>query len=125
MRAVYFLSIALVSVAAFAGVRERQYPSGREFFIRSRFPEYPFEARRTHQEGTGRFRLYIDKAGRVTEVKMLQSTGHALLDASAVKAMMSWQAPAGLEARDGGSCYVYYVARVSSSISSPHRSGAY
>jgi hypothetical protein len=50
MRAVCLLPIIFVSATALAGVRERQYPSGREFFIRSRFPEYPFEARRTHQE---------------------------------------------------------------------------
>ena len=95
MRAVRFLPLLFITVTALGGVRERQYPSGREFFIRAPAPEYPFEARRTHQEGEGRFRLYIDRSGRVTDIKVLQSTGHALLDAAAIKAFRSFQARPG------------------------------
>jgi TonB family protein len=93
---ILLLPLMLVSASVLGGVRERQYPSGKEFFIHGWLPKYPFEARRAHEEGEGRFRLYIDKSGRVTGVKVLQSTGHALLDNAAVKAMMSWQAPPGL-----------------------------
>jgi TonB family protein len=96
MRAIYLLAVVFISTPVLAGVRERQYASGRDFFIHGHLPQYPFEAGRTHQEGEGRFRLYIDKSGRVTSVKTLQSTGHPLLDNAAVKSFMSFQARPGL-----------------------------
>ncbi len=95
MRAIYWLAVVFISTPVLAGVRERQYASGKDFFIHGHLPQYPFEARRTHQEGEARFRLYIDKSGRVTSVKTLQSTGHPLLDNAAVKSFMSFQARPG------------------------------
>ena len=53
--------LPVVFVAATALARERQYLSGTGFFIHVPGPQYPLQARRTHQAGDWRFRPYIDK----------------------------------------------------------------
>jgi TonB family protein len=64
-------------------------------------PEYPLEARQRHATGAGIFVLRVQvKSGRVKEVEVARSTGHAILDAAAVKALKKWRfkpgAPLGL-----------------------------
>jgi len=53
--------------------------------------EYPFEARRTHREGTGWFRLQLRPDGSVAAVKVMQSTGTPTLDQSAAAAFYRWR----------------------------------
>jgi TonB family protein len=55
-------------------------------------PEYPLEARQRHATGAGIFVLRVQiKSGRVKEVEVARSTGHAILDAAAVKALRRWR----------------------------------
>jgi protein TonB len=55
-------------------------------------PEYPIEARAHHITGSGIFVLQVQiKSGRVKEVIIARSTGHAILDNAAVKTLREWQ----------------------------------
>ena len=64
-------------------------------------PEYPVKARNMGQQGQGIYRLVVDgKTGTVSEVKVLKSTGHRLLDASAVMTFFNWKFNPGITYRD-------------------------
>lgn len=56
------------------------------------FPSYPLDERRLHH--TGKVILFgrIDGDGRVSSVKVLQSSGHGVLDQCAVDAVRLWRA---------------------------------
>jgi TonB family protein len=55
-------------------------------------PDYPAEARARHLIGSGMFLIRVPvKTGRVIEVRVVQSTGQALLDAAAVAALKQWR----------------------------------
>jgi TonB family protein len=54
-------------------------------------PKYPLEARQKHWEGTTLLEMRIRPDGTVSDVKVLQSTGHALLDQDAVQAFRGWK----------------------------------
>jgi biopolymer transport protein ExbD len=55
-------------------------------------PEYPYEARRQKQTGSGVCVLTVDVAsGNVTDVDMAQSTGSPILDNSATSAFKRWR----------------------------------
>lgn len=54
-------------------------------------PDYPKEARQKHLTGSGVLGLRVDKAtGKVTSAKMEKSTGHKILDDSAIRAFKDW-----------------------------------
>src|SRR5436305_5142485 len=54
-------------------------------------PQYPFEDRARHHQGSGFFRIVIDpKTGAVTQVTILRSTGYATLDAAAIAPFRRW-----------------------------------
>jgi TonB family protein len=56
-------------------------------------PEYPVEAKRHLWKGKGTFEVAFDyESGRVRGVHVVQSTGHQVLDASAVAALRQWRA---------------------------------
>jgi len=62
-------------------------------------PRYPLRARREGWEGTVTLDLLISESGRVTEVRVSTSSGHACLDRAAEDAARSWSyAP---ETKDG------------------------
>ncbi len=52
--------------------------------------EYPRQARRRNQEGTVLVEALVDERGDVVQVKVIKSSGFALLDQSAIKAVQSW-----------------------------------
>src|SRR6266404_7883026 len=55
-------------------------------------PAYPYEARDKHLTGTGVVLLNIDPAtGAVTSAEMQKSTGHKILDDSALGAFRQWR----------------------------------
>lgn len=58
-------------------------------------PEYPYEARRTKQTGSGVCVLTIDSSGNVSDASMAQSTGSTVLDNSTVSAFKRWRFKAG------------------------------
>jgi TonB family protein len=55
-------------------------------------PRYPYEARASHITGKGVVRLEVNtRTGYVTSARMLQSTGHQILDDEALKAFQMWR----------------------------------
>ena len=65
----------------------------RSYFVKAFPPNYPDAAVAQHKKGSGWFRLTIDRpTGKVTEVKVLKSTGVKILDDSAACAFMQWKA---------------------------------
>ena len=59
-------------------------------------PEYPYEARKFRQEGSGLFRLQLDLAtGKVIKATVLRSTGVVMLDNKALWALRRWQMKPG------------------------------
>ena len=67
----------------------------QELFISAPPPIYPYEARRKRLTGRSVLRVSIDKTGRVTEVKVLSSTGHQMLDQESVATVRRWRARPG------------------------------
>ena len=53
-------------------------------------PNYPVSARRRNQQGTAIIRAEINRIGLVTFASVQQSSGHAMLDKSALKAVKKW-----------------------------------
>jgi len=65
----------------------------RSYFVKAFPPNYPDAAVAQHKKGSGWFRLTIDRAtGKVTEVKVLKSTGVKILDDAAAVTFMQWKA---------------------------------
>ena len=80
------------------GVRHdaRDYPGRpvpwRGDITKSVAPEYPYEDRTRHHEGSGLFRLTLEvKTGFVTDVLLIRSTGFKELDASGIKSLRQWR----------------------------------
>ena len=64
-------------------------------------PEYPIKAQHIGYQGQGIYRLMVnDKTGVVDEVKVMKSTGHRELDASAVMTLFNWKFRPGINHRD-------------------------
>ncbi|WP_182865139.1 energy transducer TonB [Rhodopirellula sp. JC639] len=53
-------------------------------------PQYPAAAARAGAEGTVLLRLRVDTLGKVTEVEVIESSGHRSLDQAAVDAVSQW-----------------------------------
>jgi protein TonB len=65
----------------------------RSYFVKCFLPNYPDVAVAQHKKGSGWFRLTINRAtGKVTEVKVLKSTGVKILDDAAAVTFMQWKA---------------------------------
>lgn len=54
-------------------------------------PDYPTLARRRHYEGTVLLNVRVDMEGNAAEVQIARSSGHAVLDRSAVAAVERWR----------------------------------
>ena len=54
-------------------------------------PRYPPAARRRGYEGTVRVEAFVDREGRVRDLRLLQSSGHAMLDRAAMGAVKGWR----------------------------------
>jgi protein TonB len=54
-------------------------------------PEYPYEARRQKQTGSGVCVLVIDPGGNVTDASMASSTGSTILDNATMSAFKRWR----------------------------------
>jgi TonB family protein len=65
-------------------------------------PEYPIKAQHMNYQGQGIYRLIInDRTGVADEVKVLRTTGHRELDASAVMTLFNWKfKPGAVKQRD-------------------------
>ena len=65
------------------------------------FPEYPFNARRFHRQGTTRVAVQIGPGGKVASVRLVKSSGFADLDRSALTAVKLWRAKPEFAGREG------------------------
>ncbi|MEY2439442.1 MAG: Gram-negative bacterial TonB protein C-terminal [Verrucomicrobiota bacterium] len=75
-----------------AVIRTLRAGVGKALALRAPRPEYPYEARNRHITGSGIAILAVDfRTGAVTNATMVQSTGNALLDHSALSAFGRWQ----------------------------------
>ena len=64
-------------------------------------PEYPIKSQHLGYQGQGIYRLVINpKTGSVDEVKVMKSTHHRELDASAVMTLFNWKFRPGVDHRD-------------------------
>ncbi len=61
------------------------------FKIKPKHPPYPHHARRRGLEGTVLLEIWLDKRGKKEKVLVLTSSGHAILDKAALKAVNQWQ----------------------------------
>lgn len=81
------------STAIRAVTSDRVWPKSRSTNIR---PPYPTESQQQRQEGTVTLALYVDEGGRVQQGRIEKSSGHPLLDESALKTALSrWRFSAG------------------------------
>jgi len=54
-------------------------------------PEYPRLARRRGLEGVVLLEVLVDNSGRVVDIRLSRTSGHALLDKAAMKGVQRWQ----------------------------------
>lgn len=78
-------------------------PSGPVTFISAKAnltsaprPTYPYEARRRHETGSGKFLLHFDSSGVVTDVDVAQSTGSSILDSASQSTFRRWRCKPGI-----------------------------
>jgi outer membrane biosynthesis protein TonB len=84
------VSFLVFASAVFGLATEPDYPGyeiPRGDVIREVAPEYPLEARRKGETGSGILMLHVDSStGKVTSVTVYKSTGHKMLDDAGVRA---------------------------------------
>jgi periplasmic protein TonB len=59
-------------------------------YLKNPSPEYPPAARRRGYEGTVIVEVLVDREGRVEDLRVLKSSGHDMLDRTAMRAVKSW-----------------------------------
>lgn len=75
-----------------ADARELSEEQTRALATHAPIPQYPSAARPKHLQGAGMVRLDVDRrTGYVTSARMLQSTGHQILDDEALRAFRAWR----------------------------------
>ncbi|MBN2032899.1 MAG: energy transducer TonB [Deltaproteobacteria bacterium] len=59
-------------------------------YLKNPPPEYPPAARRRGYEGTVMLDVFVDAEGRVQEIRLIKSSGYAILDRAAIRAVKGW-----------------------------------
>ncbi len=90
---VHVVAIVLFSLAAsFAQPTPAEIAEAKALAIYAPRPAYPYEARTKHMTGSGIVLLIVDpSSGNVTSAQLLKSTGHKILDDSALEAFRQWR----------------------------------
>ncbi|HEX4639500.1 MAG TPA: energy transducer TonB [Chthoniobacterales bacterium] len=65
---------------------------GADMWRSAPFPNYPVEARARHEHGSVLLKVKIGMLGNVTQVNLVQSSGHKVLDDAAILAVRHWKA---------------------------------
>ena len=65
--------------------------SARADYLRNPPPVYPAEAKRNRQQGVALFRVVVSAAGQAESVTLIKSSGHRILDNSALEAVRKWK----------------------------------
>jgi protein TonB len=79
---------------AYSGVAN--YASARTNWVSAPRPVYPYEARRTHATGSGKFVITFDDSGNATDVSTAQSTGSPILDRASTSTFQRWRCTPGV-----------------------------
>jgi TonB family protein len=99
-RVAALIAIELVFVCGplMGEMREGEIPKKFQgILLYAPYPKYPVDLVRRGIRGHGLFRLSFDsKTGRVTEVKVLNSTGYVILNELAAKALLQWRTRPGV-----------------------------
>lgn len=75
--------------------------------IRTVEPKYPASARNASVEGLVKIKMLITYEGKVTEASIVQSSGHAEMDANALEAVYKWRfSPARNKLKQKIDCYI-------------------
>ena len=90
---VYIVALTLLSVtASSAQPTTDEINKAKALAIYAPRPAYPYEARSKHMTGRGIVLVIIDPlSGNVTSAQLLMSTGHKILDDSALEAFRQWR----------------------------------
>jgi TonB family protein len=92
----FFILQLATTVPCRASASVRIYPKWKQDAISAPDPEYPMKAEHLGYQGQGIYRLIInDKTGMADEVKVIRTTGHRELDASAIMTLFNWKFPPG------------------------------
>jgi len=70
--------------------------SARNNWVSAPRPVYPYEARRTHATGSGKFIITFDEGGNATDVSTAQSTGSPILDSASMNTFRRWRCQPGV-----------------------------
>lgn len=79
---------SVAAIEQFAGVEDKE-PAD---LTANRPPSYPIEALRQRLEGIVLLRIFISTSGEIERVEIAKSSGHLILDQTAVTAVRTWQA---------------------------------
>ena len=71
------------------------YSSAKSNWRSAPRPNYPYEARRSKQTGSGKFTITFDDSGNATDVTASQSTGSPILDQTSINTFMRWKCNPG------------------------------
>ena len=74
-------------------------------------PKYPKRARRKGYEGTVILEVLVDENGAVKDLKIVESSGHELLDKSAISSVRRWLFTPGTEDGDPARMWVRIPVR--------------
>lgn len=72
------------------------YSSARTNWVSAPHPSYPYEARRSHMTGSGRFVITFADNGSATDVSVEKSTGSPILDQTSINTFMRWRCNPGV-----------------------------
>jgi TonB family protein len=101
LRILLTLLFLVVLTPCFATDIVRIDPKYKKDTVAAPDPEYPIKAQHLNYQGQGIYRLVInEKTGVVDEVKIMKSTNHRELDASAVMTLFNWKFRPGINHRD-------------------------
>lgn len=73
---------------------EGEAPPSRQavpLYLKNPPPQYPAAARRRGYEGTVRVEVLVDREGKVRDLRLVESSGHAMLDRAAIGAVKGWR----------------------------------
>ena len=101
LRILLTLLFLAVLTPCFATEMVRIPPQYKKDTISAPDPEYPIKCAHLGYQGQGLYRLVVNpKTGIVDEVKVMKSTHHRELDASAVMTLFNWKFRPGIDHRD-------------------------
>ena len=73
---------------------EGEAPPSRQavpLYLKNPPPQYPAAARRRGYEGTVRVEVLVDREGKVRDLRLVESSGHPMLDRAAIGTVKGWR----------------------------------